>query len=265
MVGRGMSASGSIRGGARPARRTATAAVAAAALAGLALTVPAAASAQQADSVHIDTPYEWIERGFRVGAVGGYMDTGLTRLDLGPQSTPTGGLRARARVSSPLSLEAGLLYGESDRFAVDPRLPTGPAPVDTLTSKWILAEAAMQFAVTGNRTWHGLQPYALLGGGFLLGFDEGVSPAFAAPEDASLRHDIQIMPAVQAGVGAEWIVSDRFGVALEFRDHLWRITTPDGFFTDPVLDQIEDADAPAPEETVWTHNLEFSLTVYRYF
>lgn len=221
--------------------------------------------AQGADTLEIDTPYRWIPRGLRLGAVGGYLDTGLSELDLGPQSTPTGGLRGRARVSSPISLEASFLYGSSDRFAVDPRLDGGPAPVDTLASRWILAEAAMQFAITGDRTWHGLQPFVTLGGGFLVGVDEEETPEFSRQEEASLRHDIDVMPAVQAGLGVEWHLGERFGLSFEARDHLWRITTPDGFFAQAVLEGIENAGGPVPEETEWKHNLEFSVTIYRYF
>lgn len=242
------------------------------AIAAAALTLgPEPAAAQQAgggaaaDTVQIDTPYRWIPRGMRLGAVGGYLETGLNNLDLGPQSTPTGGLRGRARISSPISLEVSALYGSSDRFAVDPRLDGGPAPVDTLTSRWVLAEAAMQLAVTGDRTWHGLQPFAVLGGGFLVGVDEEETPAFSRPEEVSLRHDIDIMPVIQAGLGVEWHLGERFGLSFEARDHVWRITTPDGFFQESVLEGIENTGGPAPEETSWTHNLEFSLTLYRYF
>lgn len=231
---------------------------------------PTPADAQQpdpdadADTVEIDTPYREIPRGLRLGVVGGYMDTGLTDLELGPQSTPVGGLRGRARVSSPISIEFSALYGSSDRSAVDPRLDGGPAPVDTVRSRWVLAEAVMQFAITGDRTWHRLQPFVTLGGGFLVGVDEEQSPEFSEGE-AVLRHDIEVMPAVQAGLGVEWHLGERFGLSFEARDHLWRITTPGGFFDEAVLEEIRNAGAPAPEETSWTHNLEFSLTIYRYF
>lgn len=242
----------------------------AAALAFLAL-VPGTAPGQQQDSVRIDTPYRWIPHGFRVGAAGGYLDTRLSNLRLGPGSSPMGGLRARARISAPISLEGSVMYGNSDRFVVDPRLEAGPGVVDTVSSKWILAEAAMQFALTGNRTWRGLHPYLVLGAGFLVGVDEQSSPAFAAPELAEFRYDIEMMPAIQAGLGVEWLLSDRIGVALEARDHLWRVSTPGdaengtGFFRPEILNTIENADAPAPSATDWTHNLGFTLTIYRYF
>ena len=241
-------------------------------LAALALlaALPAAAAAQEGadrDTLRIDTPYEWIQRSFRVGLFGGYVSADRGVSELGPGSTPVFGARTRARISSPISLEASFGYGASDRFVIDPRLPNGPAPVDTATSRWILAEAAMQFAVTGNRTWHGIQPYVLIGGGFLVGVDEPRSPLLPEPEagEPPVRADVGFAPVVQAGLGFEWLVSDRMGIGFEVRDHLWRISTPEGFFEEEVLDRIEERDLPAPQDSDWTHNLGFSVSVWRYF
>lgn len=213
----------------------------------------------------IDTPYEWIERSFRMGLFGGYLDADRGAMKLGPDATPFGGLRARARISSPISLEGGVSVGLSDRLVVDPRTDAPLTPVGAVSADWVLAEAAMQFAITGARTWRGLQPYAVLGAGLLIGVGENVSSRLSDPEDAPIRYEIGVAPGLQAGLGVEWLVSDRFGVGLEARDHLWRIKTPDGFFALDVLDRFEDQGLPAPRETEWTHNLEFSIGVWRYF
>lgn len=229
---------------------------------------PAAAQAGDgADSLRIDTPYEWIQRSLRVGVFGGYVSADRGVSELGPGSSATFGARIRARISSPISLEAGFGYGSSDRFVVDPRLAGGPATVDTVASRWVLAEAAMQFALTGNRTWHGIQPYVLVGGGFLVGVDEPRSPRLtpADPNDAPVRFEIGVAPVVQAGVGFEWKVSERTGIGFELRDHLWRVSTPDGFFEQEVLDRIESQNLRAPQDTDWTHNLGLSVSVWRYF
>lgn len=221
-------------------------------------------AAQEGD-VEIDTPYRWIERSLRIGLVGGYVlaDRGVS--ELGPGSTVAAGARVRARISSPISLEGSVQYGASDRFVVDPRLETGPAPVDTVSSNWMLAEAAMQFAVTGARTWHGIQPYVVVGAGLLIGVDEQRSPVFDDSELSALRFDIGTAPVVQAGLGFEVKPSDRWGIGVEARDHLWRLTTPEGFFAPEILERIRELDLPAPRDTDWSHNLEFSVSVWRYF
>ncbi len=231
---------------------------------------PAEARAQApagADTLEIDTPYRWIQRSFRVGAFGGWVSADRGVSELGPGSTVIAGARTRARISSPISLEASVGYGSSDRFVVDPRLPGGPATVDTVSSRWLLAEAAMQFAVTGARTWHGIQPYVLVGGGLLIGVDEPRSPRLPTPDpgDPPVRAEIGVAPVVQAGVGVEWKLSERIGIGFEVRDHLWRVSTPDGFFEQEVLDRIEDLDLEAPQDTDWTHNLGLTVSVWRYF
>lgn len=253
-------------------RRTRTSAIATVLilLSGLVVLGPSPASAQAGeggDTLRIDTPYRWIQRSFRVGVFGGYLSADRGVSELGPGSTATLGARARARISSPISLEGGVTYGSSDRFVVDPRLPNGPATVDTVGSRWLMAEAAMQFAVTGARTWHGIQPYALIGGGFLVGIDEPRSPRLepAQPGEPAVRADIGVAPVVQAGLGFEWKVSERMGIGFEVRDHLWRISTPDAFFEEEVLDRIDERDLPAPQDTDWAHNLGLSVSVWRYF
>lgn len=234
----------------------------AAALAGLGGAVPAAA---QQDTLAIDTPYRWIEPSVRVGLVGGYVQANRGVSELGPAPSALGGARFRARISSPISLEFGALYASTDRFVIDPRLTSGPAPVDTVGTEMVLAEAAMQFALTGARTWNGIQPYALVGGGLLFGVSEEASPVFADPELSNLRFDLGTTPMVQVGAGFEIKPAEQWGIGLEFRDHLWRLETPEGFFEPEVLDRIEELGLRAPQDTDWTHNLEFSVGVWRYF
>lgn len=233
------------------------------------LAVGTGRAAAQEDSVHIDSPYRWIERSFRVGAVGGYMSADRGQMQLGPGPSELFGARARVRISSPLSLEGSALFGSSDRYVIDPRLSMGPAPVDTVNTSWMLLEGAMQFAFTGARTWHGIQPYALVGAGFLVALKEGESGYFdeePVPGVAeSLRFTVETAPAVHAGLGFEVKPAERWGLSFEFQDHLWRLTTPDGFFTQDVLDRIEELELPAPRQTDWTHNLEFTIGVWRYF
>jgi hypothetical protein len=54
------------------------------------------------------------------------------------------------------------------------------------------------------------------------------------------------------------------GLGFEFRDHIWRIKTPDGFFDPLVLENIIESGAPAPQESQWTNNFELSLTLWFY-
>jgi len=230
------------------------------ALAGLALQ-PATARAQEAS---IDTPYSWIERGLRLGLVGGYIFTDRGDPPFGPGSSPFIAARLRARLSSPLSLELGVGYGNSDQWVIDPRLEGGPAVVDTVSSDWLIIEGSMQMALTGSRSYHRLQPYVLIGGGVLLGLSTGTSDVLASPQQPFV-FDIGTSPMLNFALGAEFDVSGRLGLAFEARDNLWRLTTPDGWFTLRVLQNLLDTGSPAPSDKKWTHNFELTASLYYYF
>jgi len=232
---------------------------------------PAGAAAQEEDEpeteeeVSIDTPFDWIPRSLRIGLYGGYLATDRGTLDIGPGSAPLLGARARARLSAPLSLEANVAYGSSDRKVIDPRLESGPAAVDEVDSDFLMFQVGMQFSFTGNRTWNGIQPYAIVGAGFLFGVNEDRSPVFADQAARQFEFQLNTLPTVQAGVGVEHLLNDRLGVSLELRNHFFRIETPDAFFSEEILNRIEELDVQAPQETDWTNNLGLTVTLYRYF
>ncbi|MFQ5688837.1 MAG: outer membrane beta-barrel protein [Gemmatimonadota bacterium] len=213
----------------------------------------------------IDSPYRWIERGFRVGVYGGYVAANRGKLDFGPGSAATIGARLRTRVSSPLSLEIGLAAGSANRHVIDPRLVTGPAPVETVASDWAMIEAALQMALTGARTWHGVQPYLIFGTGLLIGVNQGESQTFADSTLSDFRYRLGTAPMFQAGFGAETFLSERLGLGVELRDKFTRLKPPSGFFRTEVLQIIQDLGVEAPQNTEWTNNFEFSVALWYYF
>ncbi len=220
---------------------------------------------QEAGPPSIDTPYRWLDGSFRIAPYAARLETGRGDLELGPESTQLFGARTRVRLTGPISLEGNLGYASSRRSVIDPRLSGGPAAVDSVPFRWIVAEGVAQIALTGQRTWYGIQPYVLVGGGMVLAVDEPGSQALSDSADAAFRFEMNAAPTAVAGAGFEWRISETVGVGFEFRDHLWRLKPPDGFFREDVLDNIEEADAPAPEETQWTNNLEFGVSFWYYF
>ncbi len=228
----------------------------------LVLVTPGNLSAQEE---RIDSPYRWIPRGLRVGVQGGYLSASRGNLDFAQGPAVVTAARFRVRVSSPLNLELGASYAPADRWVVDPRLETGPAVVDTVSASWLGIEAGIQLALTGSRTWNGFHPYALFGGGFLIGINEQVSETLAEQALEPFRYRIGTAPKLYGGLGVEIFPSGKVGLSLEFRDHLTRVKTPDGFFQIDILETIDDLGLEAPTDTQWLHNLEFSATLWYYF
>lgn len=222
------------------------------------------AAALTAQQPTIDTPYRWIEKGLRFGVSPGYVLTHTGSLDLGPGSTFTGAGRFRIRVSNPLSFEISTTYGRSNRHIVNPYAAGGPAIVDTVSSSWLLAEAAVQFTFTGSRTWHGIQPYLVFGGGGVFALSEEVSSVVDELELQDFVYEMGSAPDFLAAAGFEWLISRSVGLSFEARDHIWRLTAPEGFFLPEVLEIIIDSGGAAPSESEWTNNLELSVTFWYY-
>jgi len=225
------------------------------------LSYPAISTAQE----RIETAFEWIEHGRRVNIYGGHVSRDRGTFEIGPGSSSVFGARLRTRVSSPLSLEIGFGLGSSERYVVDPRLPTGPAPVDTLPADWLLVEAGFQIALTGARTLHKLQPYILLTGGILKGLNESVSDSLQAAADLPFRYEIGTSSVFTVGFGIEWMPTDKVGVGLEVRDHLSKLNTPDGYFDLAVLEILDDLGLDVPGDSEWKSSVQISASLSYYF
>jgi hypothetical protein len=223
--------------------------------------LPGIASAQETDQ-HIVTPYRWIDRSLRVGPYAGYLfaTRGDSKLGAGPGAMFGG--RLRVRLSSPLSFELNAAYGTADRYVLgDPRQIEAVAIVDTVPVNRLFLQGSLQLSLTGARSWHRLQPYLLIGGGVLQGISEKRSDKVTEQFD----YQIGTNAALAAGLGVEWDVSDRIGIGLELRDHIWKIKTPDAFFLPTVLEKIRELDAKAPTDSQWTNNPELSVSAWWYF
>jgi len=213
----------------------------------------------------INSPYRWIERGFRIGLWGAYHAGDRGNLEYAQGPAPAFGAKTRIRVSAPLNIELGATYAAADRWVVDPRIETGPAVVDTVSSGWLRMDVGVQVGLTGNRTWHGIQPYGLLGGGWAFGINEGGSAVFADPALEGFRYRIGGgAPHVYIGTGFEIFPSEKIGIGFEVRDYLIRQKVPKGFITSDLLDLIEESGAPAPG-TGWPMNFEFGVAIWYYF
>jgi len=105
----------------------------------------------------------------------------------------------------------------------------------------------------------------MLTAGFLKGRGEVVSDSMQAIQDIPFQYKIGTASVFTAGFGVEWLPTDKIGIGVELRDHLWRIKTPDGFFELSVLQNIAELGLEAPQESEWTNNIELSASISYYF
>ena len=201
----------------------------------------------------IASPYRYVESSQYGGAFAGYLWTDALEPDLGPQASPIFGAHYGLRFSGPLSGEVslGLIPSERTVFrnAAAPQDSVNPAPVESTDMLLLSAEGALRLNITGPRTWNGLMPFVLAGGGVVA----NLSGEGSAEIEEAEQFDFGPALAVSVGAGTEWFASERLSLRLELRDRLWRVTVPTG-----LSDSGED-------DASWTNNLGISVGASLHF
>lgn len=217
----------------------------------LGVLAPAGAAGQR-----IASPYKFLETSQAASPFAAYFATGSGALDLGPSGGLMVGARYGIRISGPFTLEAEAGFFPSTRAVLD------TVPSDTTLKQVgeadftaLALQAGLRFNLTGPRTYHGLQPFILFGGGIVLDF----SGASTVDDDlpANIRFEFGTTFAGQFGGGIEWYPSERLSLRLDARNVLWKLTTPEGFLTGERALSI-----PGDE---WTQNFMLSAGIAIHF
>lgn len=217
-------------------------------LASLVCILPGGAEAQ----VDLDSPYRFLDTSQGTGLFAGYLATSEGSIGLGPTSAAIFGGRYGIRVSGPFVVEAELGYIPSSRAVLD-TVPSDTAIISLGETDMplLLARAALRFNLTGARTWHRLQPFAMFG----VGIARDLAGESSLDEDLpeNVRFDFGTSFAADFGAGIEWFVSRRTTLRIDARNLLWRLETPEAFL-------IGERGATLPD-TEWTQNFFVSAGI----
>ncbi|MBI4519389.1 MAG: hypothetical protein HY701_01015 [Gemmatimonadetes bacterium] len=90
-----------------------------------------------------------------------------------------------------------------------------------------LIQAAVQLTPVGDRTWHGLAPFLLIGGGvgFDLAGDQIIDNRIAADD----RFQFGTTFVGDLGAGLRWVPTRSWGLRTDARFTLWQLDTPVGY------------------------------------
>ncbi len=134
-------------------------------LVSLALTLILVAPPSDAAAQVVPSPYRYMEKGQEVSLFGGQLATDPGRFGFGPGDLTQLGARYSVALSNAFSLEglASTMFGPRD--VVNPNRLEGDRVIEEAEVRLISLEARLQFALTGRRTWHGLQPFVSAGAG----------------------------------------------------------------------------------------------------
>lgn len=212
-----------------------------------------------ADAAHaqrIPSPFRYVDERQAVSVFGGYVIADQGKLDLGPQSAPAFGVRYSLRLGGPFDAEASATYFPTTRVVWD--TTAANQPLERLGEADFalgLVDASLRFNITGPRTYHGLMPYLVAGGGAAFTVSDDDTLERAREVDAGARFRFGTRFAGHVGAGLEWFATRRLALRADARDVFWKLRTP------PAIVRQRN-DVPGDE---WVQNFVLSLGVAFHF
>jgi hypothetical protein len=183
------------------------------------------ATALPAVGQRITSPYRFLDAGQEIGAVATHVWAGDPAVGLGAKSGPAFGGRYGIRLGGPFMIEAEAVYFPTEHAVLDSVVVDSAfQQIGTADQTLLFATAALRFNITGPRTWHGLQPFVVLGAGAVMETSHDEEAVNQAPVEA--RFDFGTSFAGTLGGGVAWLPSRHFAIRLDGRNVLWKVTTP---------------------------------------
>nr|MBA2627196.1 hypothetical protein [Gemmatimonadales bacterium] len=174
--------------------------------------------------------------GHSITALFGRFGGGGGHLGVGPQDGNVIGARYDLRVSKPVQFGFSFAQGNLRRYVVDPFVAVANRKTGPVKERISLADVSVQLNLTGGKTWHGLAPYT----GVSLGVAFG---KHLATDTSAYRFGNKFYFAPQ--VGTRFFLTPRLHLRADLRGVFWKLTYPQQFRNEPVLDPGTDDDPHA--------------------
>lgn len=188
----------------------------------LSVILPVSLAGQTVPSV-----YHFIETKQEGGAFIGTLNMGSGRFGFGPKGGLLIGGRYAIEISGPFSMEGVVGYSPGTRDLIDPSRAEGDRVVGEVDALITTLDLRLKFSLTGDRTWHGLSPFIVTGGGiaFDLAGEDEVEEILL--QDDRFEFGTSFMGVL--GTGIRYFPSERFMIRYDMGLALWQIETPRGY------------------------------------
>lgn len=175
----------------------------------------------------IPSPYRFWETRQEAGPFAGWIAPGAGRFGYGPAAGPMVGVRYGLDFPGPISVEGVVNWIPTTRGVVDPRRQEGQRVIGSADANLLGADLRLKLSITGQRTWHGLNPFALAG----LGLMWDLAPASPDEADLEATDKFQFGTAFvgQLGGGLRVFFTDHWIARTDALLHVWKLDAPAGF------------------------------------
>lgn len=222
------------------------------------LTILISSQADSSRAQTIPSPYRVIERAQGTSVFWGTMYLTPGSLDLGPKTGSFLGARYSIEASGPLFIDGLVSYLPTTRDIVDPRRALGDRIIGETDVALLMADARLNFSLTGRRTWNRLSPHLFMGGGIAIDVaGQGEFADVLLPEDI---YDFGTGFTATAGTGWRIALTSRLMLYAEAGLSLWKLNTPSGFDDPEKRPQTPDMEPEPVVQSEWVRGYGLTLS-----
>jgi hypothetical protein len=182
------------------------------------------------------SPFRDIRKGHTLTATAGYFGGSGGGFNIGPHRGEVFGGRYDIRTGSTLQLGVAVARGNLDRFIVNPFVTLANRRSGPVRQVVTFAELALQFNLSGGKSWHRIAPF--IGAGVGMAFAKST---LADTSQYNFGRKIYLAPSV----GFRFFVTDRLHLRGEARAAFWKLTYPTTFQAEPVEEPGTEEDPNA--------------------
>jgi hypothetical protein len=196
------------------------------------------------------SPYQDIRFAKFVSLLYGDIGGDGGKVGVGPHHGQSYGARFDIRLSGPL--QAGLSFAQADleRLVIDADAPVATRVKGPVGQQLTLLELALQWNITGRKTWHRLAPYVT---GAI-----GVATSTDTPSDTS-GYSFGTKVYLSPGIGFRLFLSDRIHLRAEARQLFWKLSYPSSYFQAPAADTTAAPVLSGGSHSQWTGGRELRV------
>jgi hypothetical protein len=153
----------------------------------------------------------------------GYFSGNKGTPGIGPQSSPIFGVRYGLHIGGPAEMSIRIARASSSRNVLDPTKIGAARDLGTMSDPIWIADAGINLALTGQKSFHHLIP--------VIGVGVGVSKSNSSQDVGGYRFGTGF--AIHFGGGLKFVTHGPWGARLDLTDYFWQLSYPGGYFLTP--------------------------------
>ena len=170
------------------------------------------------------SPFRDIRKGHTFTVTGGYFGGGGGQFKIGPHGGEVFGGRYDIRSANTFQIGLAVARGNLDRFIVDPFVRLANRTTGPVRQSVTFAELALQFNLSGGKSWHRIAPF--------IGAGVGLAFSTSTPADTS-QYEFGRKLYLAPSVGFRFFITDRLHLRGEARAAFWKLSYPTTFQAEP--------------------------------